>query len=61
MYLAVPDDMGTYGILTPAVKLCDERAVSLGLGAVLIFILKPLIIVALLAVFAKRDARTLRM
>ena len=57
MYVAVPYDMRTDRLLAPSLKLGDKGAVPLGLGSVLVFVLKPLIVIALLPVLAKRYSR----
>ena len=57
MDITVPYDMGTYRLLTPAVKLSYKRAVTLCLCTILEFVIQPLIVIALLPVFAKRYSR----
>ena len=57
--VAAPDGVGADGLLAPAVDLGDEGAVPLGLGAVLVLIVEPLVVVALLQILAQGDAGAL--
>ena len=59
--VAAPDGVGADGLFAPAVDLGDEGAVPLGLGAVLVFVVGPLVVVALLQVLAQGDAGALGM
>ena len=58
MDVTVSYDMRTYGILAPSVQLRDERAVALGLCAVLVFVFQPLVVIPLLPVFTQGYAGT---
>ena len=51
--IASPDRMRSDRLLAPSIQLGDQRAVSLCLRTILVFIFRPFVVVMLLEIFAK--------
>lgn len=51
--IASPDRMRSDRLLAPAIQLGNQRAVSLCLRAILVFISRPFVVIMLLEIFAK--------
>ena len=59
MDIAVPYDMGAHDLLAPSVKLCYQSTIPLRLRTVLKLVMRPLVVIVLLHVFAERYAAAL--